>query len=98
MADRADLSDVVVPEVEEAGPGPVHPAGLQPRQRHQGVVVQDELLQPLVVGVEVRHRLQARDLHSRGGVKFRLYPTAPSWGGILGYTLGTYCHQHSDPD
>ena len=62
----ADLSDVVVPEVEEAGPGPVHPAGLQPRQRHQRVVVQDELLQPLVVGVEMGHRLQARDLHRAG--------------------------------
>ena len=62
----------------------MHPAGLQPRQRHQRVVVQDELLQPLVVGVEVGHRLQAGDLHSRG-VKFRLYPAG---GRDLGIHIG----------
>ena len=52
------LSDVIVPDVQEAGPVPVHPGGLQPTQRGQGVVVEDKTLQMLVVGVQMRQRLQ----------------------------------------
>ena len=53
---------MVIPDVEEAGPVPVHPGGLQPAQRGQGVVIEDEPLQVLVVGVKVGERLQGRDL------------------------------------
>ena len=40
----------------------MHPGGLQPSQRGEGVVVEDEPLQMLVVGVKMRQRLQGRDL------------------------------------
>ena len=62
-----DLSDVVVPDVEETGAGPVkpvlyictavyftvpvNPRSLEPTQRGQGVIIEDESLQVLVVGV-----------------------------------------------
>ena len=38
------LSDVIVPDVQEAGPIPVHPGGFQATQRGQGVVVEDKPL------------------------------------------------------
>ena len=38
------LSDLIVPDVQEAGPVPVHPGGLQSTQRGQGVVIEDKPL------------------------------------------------------
>ena len=40
----------------------MHPGGLQPAQRGQAVVIEDEPLQVLVVGVKMGERLQGRDL------------------------------------